>query len=66
MVLWWGFQYVFTCCQSKVPCRVWVTEAGAGSGQPVSQLKYRKGYLAVNQSGQPIIALSAKLTTQLV
>ena len=61
MVLWWGFQYVFTCCQSKVPYRVWVTEAGAGSGQPVSQLKYRKGYLAVN-----LIALSAKLTTHSV
>ena len=59
MILWWGFQYVFTCCQSKVPHRVWVTEAGAGSGR---QLKYREGYLAVNQSGQPLIALSAKLT----
>ena len=60
MVLWWEFQYVFTSCQSKVKYRVWVTEAGAGSGQPNSQLKYRKGYLAVNQSGQPLTAQSLR------
>ena len=29
MALWWGFQYEFTCCQSKVPYRVWVTEAAS-------------------------------------
>ena len=61
MVLWWGFQYVFKCCKSKVPYTVWLLKQGRGSGQPVSQLKYRNGYLPVNQSGGPLIALPTKL-----
>ena len=63
MVLWWGFQYALTCCQSDVHYRVWVSEAGAGADQLVSQLSVPK-VLSNCESGQPLTAQPVKLTTQ--